>query len=96
MAVTPARLPYHRPRRASRCAGNAVMAVGDVAEEIVRVALEERVTLIVMGIHGKKGWRRLLLEHVTEKVVQRSPVPVITLWSPRGSLRPLTGVERPW
>jgi nucleotide-binding universal stress UspA family protein len=60
------------------------VVIGKAAEEIVRVALDERVSLIIMGIHGKRGWRRLLLESVAEKVVQQSPVPVITLWIPRG------------
>jgi nucleotide-binding universal stress UspA family protein len=63
-----------------------VVAAGDVADEIMRVAWEERITLIVMGIHGKQGWRRLLLERVAEKVVQQSPVPVITLWPGRGAM----------
>jgi K+-sensing histidine kinase KdpD len=56
---------------------------GDVADEIVRVAAEERTNLIIMGIHGKRGWRRLHLDSVSEKVVERSAVPVITLWVPR-------------
>lgn len=63
-----------------------VVAVGEVAETIVRVALEEHVTLIVMGTHGKRGWRRLLLERITEQVVQQSPVPVITLWATRSMM----------
>jgi nucleotide-binding universal stress UspA family protein len=61
------------------------VVVGKVADEIVRVALEECAHLIIMGIHGKQGWRRLHLDSIAEKVVQSSPVPVMTLWLPRAA-----------
>jgi nucleotide-binding universal stress UspA family protein len=59
------------------------VVVGKTASEILRVATEEKVSLIIMGIHGKAGWRHLFLESVAEKVVQQSTVPVMTLWVPR-------------
>jgi nucleotide-binding universal stress UspA family protein len=59
-----------------------LVVVGNVAEEIVRVAMEESAHLIIMGIRGKKGWRRIHLDSVSEKVIQKSAVPVITLWVP--------------
>jgi nucleotide-binding universal stress UspA family protein len=59
------------------------VVVGSVADEIVRVAIEERVSLIIMGIQGKMGWRRMHLDSVSEKVVQNSLIPVMTLWVPR-------------
>jgi len=62
-----------------------LVVVGNVADEIVRVATEEGTNLIIMGIQGKRGWRRLHLDRVSEKVVERSTVPVITLWLPRGA-----------
>jgi nucleotide-binding universal stress UspA family protein len=63
-----------------------LVVVGNVADEIVRVASEERTNLIIMGIQGKRGWRRMHLDSVSEKVVQRSAVPVSTLWLPRGAM----------
>lgn len=39
--------------------------------------------LIVMGTHGRTGFRRLILGSVTEKIVRLSPVPVITVPAPR-------------
>jgi nucleotide-binding universal stress UspA family protein len=62
-----------------------LVVVGKVADEIVRVATAERAHLIIMGTQGKKGWRRLHLDSVSEKVVHTSPVPVMTLWMPRGA-----------
>jgi universal stress protein A len=61
------------------------VVVGRVADEIVRVAIDEHVHLIIMGIQGKKGWRRMHLDSVAERVVQKSPIPVMTLWVPRGT-----------
>jgi nucleotide-binding universal stress UspA family protein len=58
-----------------------LVVIGKVADEIVRVATEERANLIIMGIQGKRGWRRMHLDSVSEQVVQRSAVPVMTLWS---------------
>ncbi len=62
-----------------------LVVVGRVADEIVRVAVEERAHLIIMGIQGKKGWRHIHLDSVSEKVIQKSPVPVMTLWVPRSA-----------
>jgi nucleotide-binding universal stress UspA family protein len=62
-----------------------LVVIGKVADEIVRVATEERANLIIMGIQGKRGWRRMHLDSVSEQVVQRSAVPVMTLWSPRSA-----------
>jgi nucleotide-binding universal stress UspA family protein len=60
-----------------------LVVVGGVADEIVRVAMEERVSLIIMGIQGRMGWRRMRLDSVAEKVVQKLLIPVMTLWVPR-------------
>jgi nucleotide-binding universal stress UspA family protein len=59
------------------------VVVGKTAGEILRVAVEEKASLIIMGIHGKPGWRHLFLESTAEKVIQQSAIPVITLWIPR-------------
>ena len=61
----------------------SLVVIGNVADEIVRVATEERTHLIIMGIQGKRGWRRMLLDSVSDQVVQRSVVPVMTLWMPQ-------------
>jgi hypothetical protein len=60
--------------------------VGKVADEILRIAIEEHANLIIMGIQGEKGWRHMHLDSISEKVVQRSSIPVMTLWLPRSAL----------
>ena len=61
------------------------VVVGKVADEILRVAIEERSNLIIMGIQGKKGWRRMHLDSASERVIQHSSIPVMTLWLPRNT-----------
>jgi nucleotide-binding universal stress UspA family protein len=56
---------------------------GDPGEEILRTAAEEPCDLIVMGTHGRRALRRLLMGSVAEQVVRRAPCLVLTLKSPR-------------
>lgn len=61
---------------------DAVLRVGSDWEQIISVAKERDVDLIVMGTHGRRGLPRLVLGSVAEKVVRLSPVPVLTVGSP--------------
>jgi len=56
--------------------------VGSAAVEIMRMAAEEDVELIVMGTHGRGGLSRLLMGSVAEAVVRGAPCPVLTLKQP--------------
>jgi nucleotide-binding universal stress UspA family protein len=53
--------------------------VGDAGEEIVRMADTEKIDLIVMGTHGRKGLDRTLFGSVARYVVQHSSAPVLTV-----------------
>ncbi|MEA5410013.1 universal stress protein [Haloarculaceae archaeon H-GB2-1] len=49
----------------------------------IRSYVEENdVDLLVLGTHGRTGLDRFLLGSVTEKLVRKSPVPVLTVHSP--------------
>jgi nucleotide-binding universal stress UspA family protein len=52
---------------------------GDPASEIVRLAEEEQVEMIVMGTHGRTGFKRLLMGSVAEAVVRQATRPVLSL-----------------
>ena len=52
---------------------------GDTPTTIVDYALSNGTDLIVMGTHGRRGFRRLLLGSVTETVLRESPCPVLTV-----------------
>lgn len=51
---------------------------GDAVVTILRLARTKRPDMIVMGSHGLTGYDRVLLGSVSEAVVRRSPVPVLT------------------
>jgi len=53
------------------------LAMGDPAGEIVRIAAEEGVEMIVLGTHGRSGLTRMLMGSVAESVVRRAPCPVL-------------------
>lgn len=58
-----------------------VAELGDPADRIIAVANETSADLIVMGTHGETGWRRAVFGSVTEKVVRKATVPVLTIQS---------------
>jgi len=53
------------------------IAMGDPAEEILKLAEKERVHMVVMASHGRKG--HFHFGSVAEKVVKNAPVPTITV-----------------
>jgi len=57
----------------------ALVVHGDAPHEIVRVANEEGVDLIVMSTHGATGWRERIFGSVTDKVVRHAECPVLTV-----------------
>jgi nucleotide-binding universal stress UspA family protein len=50
---------------------------GEAYQIITDFAKEERVSLIVMGSHGRTGVKRLLMGSVAEKVIGYAPCPVL-------------------
>jgi nucleotide-binding universal stress UspA family protein len=59
-----------------------VVTTGEAAPEIIRIAQQEHVDLIVIASHGLTGWRRLVFGSVAEKVVRRATCPVLTIMAP--------------
>ena len=52
---------------------------GYPSKTIVDHALSNATDLIVMGTHGRRGFKRLLLGSVTETVLREAPCPVLTV-----------------
>lgn len=59
-----------------------IMRVGDPVDEIVRLAGEEKVEMIVMATHGRTGLSRVLMGSVAEGVVRKANCPVLTVKRP--------------
>ncbi len=68
--------------RASGIEVTVDVRAGVPVEEIQRCAAERAVDVIVMGTHGRTGFRRILTGSVAERVVRTSSVPVLTVRHP--------------
>ncbi|HKA43466.1 MAG TPA: universal stress protein [Burkholderiales bacterium] len=58
-----------------------------VADVIVEQARKRRADLIVMGTHGRRGIKRVVMGSAAEGVVRATPVPVLLVRSPAGRRR---------
>ncbi|MGD0672466.1 MAG: universal stress protein [Candidatus Binatus sp.] len=58
------------------------LKVGSPFMEILRAAQSENADLIVLGTHGRTGLAHVLMGSVAERVVQKSPCPVLTIRHP--------------
>jgi universal stress protein A len=56
--------------------------------EIIDYVRTEKIDLVVMGTHGRGGLEHILLGSVAEKVVRKSPCPVLTI-RPAGKQFPI-------
>lgn len=57
----------------------AEVRTGVPHREIINYAEEEGIDLICMSTHGRSGLDRVLIGSVTEKVIRKSSVPVLTV-----------------
>ena len=64
--------------------------VGTPVSEILDTIAEHDIDLIVMGTHGRGMVEHMLLGSVAERVVRRSPVPVLTVHGLPSTNRPKT------
>lgn len=55
---------------------------GDAAAEVARLALAEKIDLIVLATHGWTGWRHLVFGSVAEKILREAPCPVLSIRKP--------------
>ncbi len=59
-------------------ATDSIVRGGVPWQGILDLVKERGIDLVVMGTHGRRGFSRLVLGSVAEKVVRLSPVPVLT------------------
>lgn len=67
------------PIRGTCPGARAMVRVGAPAEQILAAAEEVGADLIVMSTHGRSGVAHALMGSVAERVIQRSPVPALTV-----------------
>lgn len=56
-----------------------------VADAIIEQAKQWPADLIVMGTHGRRGLRRLVMGSDAEMVMRRTPVPILLVREPAGA-----------
>lgn len=71
-----ARIERHIPLSVN---ARALVAHGEPAHEITRIAVEEQADLIVLATHGETGWRHRIFGSVTAKVIRVAECPVLTV-----------------
>lgn len=78
-------------RRVLNC--RFVATKGAAEEEILSAIAHEEADLVIMGTHGRRAFRRWFLGSVTEHILRRVPIPILTIshpedrdepWSVRG------------
>lgn len=62
-----------------------ILRHGPVADEIVKVAAEERADLLVVGSRGLSGIRRLLLGSISNEVAVKASCPVLIVKLPQAA-----------
>jgi len=62
-----------------------IVSTGNAADEIIKAADDTGADLIAMSTHGRSGLRKLAFGSITDKVLQRSKIPVLTVRAPEGT-----------
>ena len=58
-----------------------IFVEGRTGKEIVRIAAEHHVDLLILGTHGYSGWDHLTIGSIAEFVVRHASCPVLTVKS---------------
>ncbi len=58
---------------------STIVATGHPVSTIVNVARDQNADLIIMGTHGRRGWRRALVGSVADGVVRAASRPVLVV-----------------
>jgi nucleotide-binding universal stress UspA family protein len=56
-----------------------VVVAGDAAEKIVEYIEDQKIDLVIMGTHGRKGMDKVIFGSVADRVIRLSPVPVMVV-----------------
>lgn len=56
-----------------------IVKVGEVRSELLGIIHDEKIDLLVMGTHGRNVFERFLLGSLTERMLRKVPVPILTV-----------------
>ena len=73
---------FRRDHAGDHAKTEAFVVPGIPYDEIIKKAVEFGADLVVLGTHGRTGLDHVLFGSTAEKVVRKSPVPVMTIRAP--------------
>jgi nucleotide-binding universal stress UspA family protein len=56
-----------------------IIKVGEVRGELLGIVSDEKIDLVVMGTHGRNAFEKFLLGSLTERMLRKLPVPILTV-----------------
>ena len=56
-----------------------IVKTGNIDSELLGIVQEEAVDLVVMGSHGRRHFSRWFIGSVTERLLRKLPVPVLSV-----------------
>jgi nucleotide-binding universal stress UspA family protein len=56
-----------------------IVKVGVARDEILAIVNDDKIDLVVMGTHGRNAVERVLLGSLTERMLRKVPVPILTV-----------------
>ncbi|MDY7037905.1 MAG: universal stress protein [Thermodesulfobacteriota bacterium] len=62
------------------------VVIGDPSEEILNYVESESMDLLIIGTHGRKGIERIVFGSVANRVIRKSPIPVLSINPYRGEI----------
>jgi len=65
----------------------AVFQVGHPVDELLKIAMREKVDLMVMGVRGRSDLEHVLVGSVAEKLFRRSPIPILSYRDEKSAAR---------
>ena len=71
-----------------------IVRTGDIDLEIRSLAKDRNVGLIVMGTHGRRGFEKWFLGSVTERLLRRTNVPLLTIGNAANSTKAPPAIRR--
>ncbi len=70
------------PARKAGLACTAAVLRGPAAPTLLALVEEAKPLMVIMGTHGRTGWKHALMGSVAERVVQRARCPVLVVPDP--------------
>jgi nucleotide-binding universal stress UspA family protein len=69
----------HREERTGNIKLNTLVSTGEVINLLPNAVQDLNINLIIVGTHGRTGWRKAVLGSVAELVIDQSSCPVLTV-----------------